>query len=382
MLILIDSTVVSGLTEGREDLERGVSCILDSVVRGEHIVLGPRDVFENIAKSDRLGHWERRTAASIAQNLTQLASLEHIFDSSVTIIHDHGPLVEKIGSRWKVQLAEVARRGLSRSVILGEDLSDVEIACFAARHYLIDQNLLGVLDLSVECQMAGGKGNTCRAFQQILTASTKWCLCITDSDRLTPLCQPSRLSRTHAALSAQHSAVVVNQYFDLPVREMENIIPKNIVTEALQEHCISGKEKWDRMIIDRRTSDDCVRHADLKFGTQFWTIHRKFAPNSAQIRFWEAEVARLAALGVIAMETDCPSARPCPRSVNKHAQCLCNITEPISENFLDHVATYMKGRSHHFSFRLTRTSDNREDWLELGRVVAEWCGAVKPGFFT
>lgn len=379
MLIWLDDSVIA-CVEGDSDSDlifSGLSSILHAAQRGDHFVLGSRSVLDAIAKAPALAQWEKRMAATLAQKFTVLSGLSKKFSSRIVIVNSEGPAIERDPPfAWKIQLREIGRTGLGRAVLVAEDIVDCQLMCYAGRHYLFQIEANGNVEIRLDGRMAGGKGNAFRQFRSLLETARDLCLCITDSDRIAPDSKQTGSGRHLKKLPQRFEASAVAKYEELPVRELENLIPFRIINEALLNEVPDAYHKWHNMLVERDSPEEVIQHADLKLGTSFWSIQR-LSSGSAGRLFWEAELARLQKKGVNTIDPDCPDCKPCPRRENRNGMCGCLVTDPIIEGLAEVVLNYLEKSSPHKGYELVKNSQNVGGWLSIGKTIAEWGCAYK-----
>lgn len=370
MFIWLDDSIKGALNNHEMVAQIGLSTILQAVYRREHFVLANRDLLEEISKSPTLAEHERKLAHALASRLTEVGSLENIFSQRVTIVFDQGTNLEKTKDGWRIQLTEVGRRGLRPTTLLGEDITDVQLFIEAANHYLISKNVASLLAPRAELRGAGGKGNVWRSFAVTATQSHEWCICVTDSDRLTHLCGPQPLTKHIDSVVNKNQSSSICGHYVLPTLEIENILPISLINHAVENREVARKS-WESLTSIRRTPTHILQHADLKFGTTLWSI-AKLAPKSSQRKIWDEEIRRISDPGHI--ESQCHHG-VCKKSLNKHSPCDCKVTPPISETICEDALSVLKKRSTRDSFNRIASDKNIESWLEVGRVVIDWtCG--------
>jgi hypothetical protein len=371
MLIWLDSSISSALTHSTTDTDAGFREIFQAIYRSEHIVLADRELLNQLSANNDFSLQDRKLLAALAKRITSFGDIEQYLSHKLAIVHDDGPILRKVATGWEIQLGEIGRKGIHAATVLGEDISDVQLYTQAARHYLQEQKLLGSIVPHVDERMAGGKGNTLRQFALLLKSAKFWCLCITDSDKLTHLCGEHPLSRRLKSLAEHFETSAISKNYVLPVRELENIIPHNLTSRALENIDFAAFSAWQDLLDTRTTPIHIVDHSDLKKGTSLHSI-KKLDQESIQRKSWDDEIIRLQAKGFI--NVSCKHAT-CPREQNKLNTCECIVTPVISENIAGNVAQYIQENSIQKTLEAVKSSGNKEHWFELGKIVASWtCG--------
>ncbi len=369
MLVWLDESLETALGTVSTPIGAGFSAIFQVVYRGEHLVLGSRTLLQKLANDPGIAAHERHLARSLAAKLSQIALLEKGFNQRISVVHDNGPALQRTANGWRIQLVEVGKRGIKPTVLLGEDISDVQLYVEAARHYIISQGSQQVLAPRADLRGAGGKGNVWRTFAVTATKTHDWCLCVTDSDKLTPLCKSSPLTRHIDSVETNHQHSSIGQHYVLPVREIENIIPLAFVDSSLEN--TEAEQNWNILVQQRATPLSILHHADLKFGTSLSSI-RKLDIKSPQRAIWDAEISRLSNISTVSGQCN---KKICPKEQSKTATCSCFVTPAITEKLAEKVYDHIEKQGPHQSYKQIASDPNKNAWLHLGQQIFEWtCG--------
>jgi len=370
MLIWLDDSVASACGSQCNFVCSGLSSIFQAFQRGEHLIHGSRLLFDTLAQSQQLAAWERRVAATLWQQSTQIGKLANNFTFRVIIVNTNGPLFEKTSqTEWRIQLKEIGSKGIRAPVLLAEDITDTRLFELAAWHYIFNQGYGSALSIKLDPRMAGGKGNVFRQFRSLLESAREWCLCLTDSDKMSPTGKPIGTSSRHLKkLPAAFSTSAISEYAELPVREVENLIPFNLIEQSLRERDNDSFQRWIKLIEENQSPDNIVNFADLKLGTAFSNIKSQ-PENSPNFIFWKQEIDRLINLGIGIHSEECAHKS---ESQDKIQNCNCMITNAISTHLVELVIDYLDNIGKQQSYQMIKKSRNIDGWLKIGRIVAEW----------
>lgn len=279
---------------------------------------------------------------------------------SVRIIAEGlGPL--RLGANeWTIPIEWLRLNGVPASVLLAENTRDADMFKIAAAHSLIINRTGTAFQIAVA---NGGGAETPRVLQMEVDGKRNFVLCITDSDRQCPTAQGNRTSAECSKISAGNEWV--SSHLMLEERELENILPANLIEDTLIALGDDGQlEKLDQLRRVCEVDPRAWSYFDLKEGTpnkvmfggcsQFWSAFKDHPVCRARVN--EACVAA----GGCAVE-----------------RCGCQIAPSLGARIVEHVMHYLSLNSTHASSRRAQTSANRQRWFEVGALVAAW-GASAP----
>jgi len=337
----------------------GIETLCLSVARGEHFIFSSRSVITKFESDQNLSGIARGVFSdarlSYAFNATTLRQLQY----RVYVIPGHGSPARRAPKQWEIPIAHIAARGLRPTVLLGENSNDGDLYCYAAQHYRIAAKLNDIL-LKIQPRNGNGAGVSAE-LERISNAAEEFCLCITDSDRLSPVSGHGDIAAATRKI-ADGSAWVINH--DAPFsRELENALPANLVDEVMTSLGLDEEIKKAA----RCTGQDTMLFADLKGGTtKHWTLNGITDQNAKSYWATKAESALPEA------EAKCEVAG-CDKD-----SCKCFVFPRITKDLAKHVHLLLKGASAHETYRRAKSSFNFDDWLRLGRDVLEAGAAPRP----
>jgi hypothetical protein len=212
----------------------------------------------------------------------------------------------------------------------------------------------------------GGGADTPYVFETELRAQRKFIFCITDSDKNCPNAALNHTSNGCREALSETSWTATHEA--LEVREVENIIPKNIIIDAIEElKSTEIKENFAKIESIINAKEDSWNYLDLKEGTK---LRHTFA---ACKYFWNN--AKHHAFCIENSKSDCINQNKCLATSNGNCNCL--IAPALGQKISDHVLALIEKQSTHASAARAKTSANIENWLKLGAQIAAW-GAALP----
>ncbi|CAB3699949.1 hypothetical protein [Trinickia soli] len=338
-----------------------VDTICQSVARGEHFLLASRRLAIKLSNEAALSHTTRGVMEWLRSEYTYIKGLLNGFRYRVEVCpaaarFERQPNLQE----WVVPAKHVADFGIRPTILLAENSHDGDVYCFAAKHYMIEAKLQGV-QLRIEPRNGNGAGIS-QELSRIAKEKIEFCLCITDSDRLAPTCEPGEIARACARVTKGSHSVIDHTFAG--ARELENAIPHTLFKQVAED---SHPDTWDEF--QERLSvvpDEAVRFADLKNGVLLCSIF-KFAKTSPQRTYW-LKVATEVFPG-----SDCLEQERCDNAED----CKCSVLPGFGENIARGVRERLGGCSSHESYRTAKASANIDDWMMLGQAVLE-AGAAPP----
>lgn len=361
MLIWIDSSVLNADLAADHDCCHGISAIFDAVYRGEHYAIGARDTLAALAHNENLSSLTRTTIATVRANLPTLGAIDTEIFTRLQVTHGKAAASTRAAeTQWEVPLKEIGIHGVMKAVLLTENLDDAKAYEHAARQYQVAIGMSGQVTL----EKAGGGGSTTpESFENHAHVERRWCLCITDSDRLCPSANMSATGRKCSDIAESDS--VVASHIDLTAREIENILPIAFLAEAIPS---SHQALWDWHIERLHgVRSDAHHYCDIKNGITFRKV-LSYPENTPARIFWDSVTTDLKRAA--ALTSDCFAVEDCARDAT--APCECYVAPGFGEKVLESVIKKLESRSVHLSEKLTRRDANRQPWMDIGRFVFEW----------
>lgn len=366
MHIWLDPSVASADLSLDMNALLGVESILGAMRRGEHFVLGSRSTLVQLQKTSALSLTSKRIVTHVISNLPTLTPLSRALKTRVIVSHTQDPKPSRKSEyEWAVPLAYIGQHGCSKAALVAENLNDANLFEHAARQYSTINRLGGTISLS---KIGGGGSTTPNCLKYAVADEKKWALCISDSDRCHPTQQRDTTATKCAAIAL--SSDVVCSYWDIPSREIENIIPLAFLEEAVPPtHQAAWAKHRSSVYSALPAAHD---FADLKLGMPLRKIF-SYATATPPRAFWDEIVGAQHAAGLL--KSDCLDNASCKAPA--HTPCSCVVIQGFGEKILESVVTSMNMRSVHKSCELTAKDPHCSHWFDIGQRVYEW-GCALP----
>ena len=327
--------------------------LIAASVEGRHYVIADRDTAAKLLSQDGLS---RRAVLGLKRIQNKASENRSLLDSvsRYARVTDTGDITNE-GGVWLVPLIEFNKsETTNKATVLAENLLDCDVLEIAAQHTRVKRRLRGI---HISVRKHGGGGSTiAMEFDNLCKNSEGPVLCVTDGDRLYPECNASVSSRKCARVAAKHSCVA--EHLDMGFRELENIIP----LEILQDAC-------ECEVTQLRACPDVVGHWDVKKGVRGDWVFR-LSNNSSERRFWLAQTECI--LGTVKGDQSCVESETC----EKPDACQCVLLAGLGAEALEKVRTHIESISPHKA--LERAKTNAEKWFFLGDAVLSWGCAPDP----
>ncbi len=361
MLILIDSSVTAANLAEDHDSCHGIHELFAAAYRGEHFVLADRNTLDHLIANASLSAATRSIAAKIRSSLPTLGAIAKQVQRRVNVINtDENKYRRTSSDLWVVPLKMIGARGIRKAIILTENLDDATAYEHAAKQYKASEKMAGQISLEI----AGGGGSTIpEAFGNYTNVERRWCLCITDSDRICP--------DDNMDVSAQRCCDIadlddiVASHVDIKSREIENILPLKFLEDCIPA---SHQDKWEWHVQKLlKIRQDAHRYCDIKKGITFRKVN-SYLSGTPRRDYWSKVMQDLRHASAISIEC---SDNECA-AMTSQEPCNCNVTYGFGTNILASVISKLTSQSAHESERQIRNDVNRQEWLNLGRIVYEW----------
>ena len=361
MLIWIDSSVLTADLATDHDLCNGITEIFTAAYRGEHYAVGARDTLASLAENQSLSSATRTIIATIQVNLPTLGAINKQIHKKMRVTHGGVASYRRVNeTEWEAPLKEIGVYGIRKALILTENLDDAKAYEHAAKQYQVSIGMLG----QVALEKAGGGGSTTPdAFDNHAKIEKRWCLCITDSDRICPADNMDTTAQKCSGIA--NSNTIVASHVDLKAREIENILPIVFLAKSVPP---THQDFW-RWHMDKlfKLRSDAHNYCDIKNGITFRKI-LSYPANTPKRDYWNSVTADLKQ--ATALTSKCIDNSECMQDNN--APCQCYVTNGFGTKILDSVIEQLDNQSAHQAEMQTRRDPNRQPWLDIGHIVFEW----------
>lgn len=366
MLIWIDPSVLTADLAMDHDSCHGITEIFAAAYRGEHYAIGARDTLAALAENQNLSSVTRTTIATIQANLPILGAINTQIGTRIRVTHGGAATYRRVAaSEWEAPLKEIGIYGIRKALILTENLNDAKAYEHAAKQYQVSIGMSG----QVALERAGGGGSTTHdAFENHANTEKRWCLCITDSDRLCPADKMDATAQKCNDIASSNTNVA--SHVDLTAREIENILPIVFLAKAIPptHHGLWG---WHMDKLSKLRSDAHF-YCDIKVGITFRKI-LSYPVNTPKRVYWNSVATDLRQ--ATALTSECIDSSECMQDDN--APCHCHVTHGFGPKMLESVLEQLDSQSAHQAEKQTRHDPNRQPWMDIGHAVFEWGCAPK-----
>jgi len=338
----------------------GLETLLHAVFRGEHALACSYLLGKHI-----LGlRLSQQSIATLTSSITKSSEFNAIWEDSkfkILITKEGDQVKVNSQNRWSVPLKFIATKGMPRSLLLAENLTDAKLYKHAAEHYRI----LNRQHYKIHTELRGGGGaDTPKILDHEILSQNHFIYCITDSDKSYPTAPTNSTSKQCTEKSARSKWVTFHHSMD--EREAENIVPKTILEDVFEQPEHKETLIKFRKLKDCKFSPDEWCYLDLKLGTP---MEKSIISHD----FWKDAVSKALTRGDI--DATCYETRSCT-SEDKES-CKCHIAIGMGEKFLEHTISYLESQSSHASAQRVKTAENRKFWLDTGESIFNWSAATE-----
>lgn len=366
-MLFVLSNELLPFCSNKEGVElEGLQNLLLCARQGRHALTGANSLFLALSKNDALAARERATALGLVNRRAELPLLEASVKHKIYVKSN---VINKIsrsenGCFWEVDVTELKAKFLSSLVILAENAIDAELYQRAARHHQISKQIKGVVICS---STRGGGGSQIDIELKSLLAEGIPVFAITDGDFLFPGMPSSVISRRCVDLIAENRGV--GWHFSLPVREIENIIPFNVLFDVADP--ANARSAFDSTqelaVAAKKLGNFPCDFLCLKSGS---TLAKVFTSENATERAYLIEVAETVKHLRPVMFATCIEKDSCVENT-----CACFLSHGFGENVLKQVKKWISERSAHDSLHSFGSSGV---WMSVGEKVFDASIAFKP----
>lgn len=367
MLIWLDPSVLDADLDTNINASHGLDCIVSSAHRGEHLVIGERHVISELQKRTALSSVSRAVLGHIAANYSILTSFSRTLSTRIVASHNKHVAPLKIdANQWGVAIEAIGQIGVSKAVLVTENLNDANLFEHAAMQYKAANKLPGTVALT---KLGGGGSTTPDCLKNHAITEKKWVLCISDSDRLHPAQQKDLTALKCESIAATAGSVC--GFTDIISREIENIIPLIFFEEAVPATHTYSWERHCNEVID--LTPEAHDYGDLKAGTLLNRIF-DYGAGSPQQTFWMKIANKLSGAGLL--PPDCLNGGVCANQHNAQP-CNCILVSGFGDKILEIVVGKLSNRTPHKSCEMISNDPNQAQWYGIGKQVFEW-GCAQP----
>lgn len=331
----------------------GLVQLLYSVAQGRHVLFGDTSVLEKLLILDRLTDTLVSVVRKTICDRPTVGALRKAINRFVYVVESDRVLLNETDS-WSITLDFLAENGAPRSALLCEGEVDTKLYSICAKHYATHMKFTPTISLSLQ---SGGGASISAVYERELNCREKFVLCITDSDKDYPdaeICQVSKECGEVGMIKGWPT-----RHFCLYVRELENVIPFNLIEAAVCDGgCRSTKERLAALFDAFKNDKGRLEFVDMKNG---------ISVSTALKLDWWGEAFRCRSSYRRAER--CKKIFECDPG---ERDCSCVFVPMIAEKISEMVLGFCEKNSMHKTLKIAATSFNFHRWLEVGAVAYEW----------
>lgn len=343
--------------------------ILGAGIEGNHLICAERSTLLRLSSIGSLGARFNSYCKHLLNNASFGGVDQHLKQVVVVDASIERPSKNGSSGYWHIPFKYFVISNLKLpTVLLAENLIDCQVLEHAANHYII-RNKLGGLSVSLQGRLGGGS-TTYQALNQIITEEKETCICVLDSDKLSPNSgYGDTFNKCNSVMprgGVWNSVLVATKS-----RELENELPPTFLYEALSNPDVASKLELLKKKVTL-TDEAYWNFTDIKDGLSLaWILNlNKDTPEG---KFWKVDNSFERVIDSKDCLDDCLDNRSCSMT----ADCRCkHIFPAIGANTLNLVLDWLNSQSHHKSLEHV-DSDKHQAWLELGQNVLNFCVARK-----
>jgi len=348
--------------------------LANAVREGKHLVISDRETLKIITQCQDLSKTTQAIYNILYNKFSELRSYLSVVTRYIEITDLLEPKLSSLSGKEVIQVPLgffENTESIQKTILLCENIRDTSFYQTIARVYVIWKNTN--INIKLEFEPRGGGGNTINTEYDNIQKNTKrLCLCILDSDRISP---EGKLGSTAVLIASiaqnQNSQFFRTKVFILNVHEIENLIPNSILLEI----CSGNQQREDAMkrikTLQEIRGSQIKHFLDIKEGTLMYKIFNSTNPKDKL--FWESHVLEINTI-LKCINDDCLADWKCNKS---KSNCQCQISLGFGEHTLDNTIEYLEKIEPH---KIARefNNDMKPEWEKIGQVVVDFCIAHSP----
>ncbi|MEG3435978.1 hypothetical protein V0288_02505 [Pannus brasiliensis CCIBt3594] len=367
MLIKIDRSLTENLNE---EIVEALRYLAIAIKEGKHKVIAKKETLKPVLECADLSANERAIYQKLYNSVEFNANLQVVSKYIEVLEPCPEPKLELSGGK---QIIKVPARffndsaKIQKTILLCEHDIDTKFYEIIVKVFRVWKQLKSV---PIDYTPIGAGGSLIAIeYQKNQNSRKNLCLCIVDSDRLSP---SANLGGTAQKIQEIDDInLVFTQLIILKVRAVENLIPNSILSEV----CQSNRERSKALEILESITDSSgieVRNfLHLKEGSKFF--HLANSSNQAIKKFWQEKLGSIPTLSS-RIAKECIEDWKC--NVKKD-ECECYIFSGFGAKLLEDSIEWLKKQDPHKIAQMVDT-DLRTEWEYLGQQIVDWCFASSP----
>jgi len=382
MIIFLDNSIADSIKNDKklDEIDSCLAILANEFIRGSHILIGDRQTILEIIFQDKiLSDREKKVYIEIYNSLTSMANLINFCSVYMEVTTE----VEKNELRQE-----------NSTAVLSIPVKEISLKRFANDHYLLCENntdcnfyekvflyyvlkhpqLNNIFRFSGE-KRGGGGSTVFKEYQQIQNEGQRFCLCFLDSDQEYPA-RYNNGKRNYGktakdVISIDDQNEINTQYYILPVREMENLIP----IFFLQENIDTTDNRYKGVkIIESLINNNCLEGLsffDFKHGIKGFQIldcGNKVNENPFST-FW---------LDVTNKIGICPRCEINCDSNKEKKSCNYKVLQGIGDKVMEEFILWMEDTENIRKINKNINGYNRIIWDEISKILFSWFCGLQP----
>ena len=334
--------------------------------KGLHLIVGDPAVFLWLYENFSCGDETRKSFLKLYNDAVQNSALVDDFSIFVKVVGYPLGTCRAIDDRGQtcitIQLSRFSTFDLCREpILLAENLTDIEVCLIFGRAYAAARGNTKIL---LKCdERPGGGSTTASIFTRIQSSNSRFCLCLVDSDKHSPLDALGETARQVVAAYEPHLGLSDMHVTD--EHELENILPLNHVSKIYHGDYLK-RISCDALKSIKDADPVLGDFIDLKAGISFKDI-LEMPKNSERRRYWEGKIDFLLAHGLLLREqAECIDGGVCAHL----SQCRCIVVHPLGRTILEDFAVSLSGKTDARILQLL-SEELLNSWPILGRKIYE-----------
>lgn len=253
---------------------------------------------------------------------------------------------------------------IQTTILLCENQEDTEFYEIIGRVYCHRKKLNNV---SFKFTPQGGGGSTIASeYESIQSRQNRFCLCIVDSDKLSP---HSSEGKTAKGLLEKHDLnSTKTELYILNAREAENLIPYSSLLSLLSKDPNKRNQYQDLRNNNSLVSSKIRLYIDIKDGT---LLRELFDFNDQEIqKFWKEEIKKISSINE-RITFGCLETWKC----QKINSCSFRIMPSFGANILKEILKEFKSNKTRLSDIVKQITDDQllfSEWEKIGQIILNW----------
>lgn len=355
MWIEVDESLVDLIPAANASQCAALDSIALSAFHGKNFLYAKRRTLDWMC-SQEISSASKSVCLWLQNRLSEYSALREFVKVKLIVVSGGKHLNFCETGRWELPISVLEENPVASCTLLAENLTDADIYLLAAEHYKKHHKLNGV---SINLIPSGGGGNQIYpSFAKFIDRRDTYCLSVTDTDKDYPGAESNDPSKNCRDIANERRWVAA--HIDVPARELENILPINIVEDAISSDngAVDLHLRFERIKSRIEHFHAALLYCDLKMGTKYsWALGKH--GNREKAEFWEGY-----------LNSRQPAIRVCGNGCDEGCDCFMieSLGDKVAEKFLE----FCRNNSTYKQYERMKTSSNANQWLAVGNAVFDW----------